>query len=309
MNLISVVLPIYNVEKYILLTLDSINNQTLNSFELIAINDGSTDLSFDIFNKYKFRQGISVIKLSQKNQGLAKTRNNGSLLANGDFITFFDSDDYYNPKHLEFMSKSTTKLVFSQFEITNEKNRQGLSITSTNPNFRVLDCIDGYKLFINRRIKFHCSAMLISKQQFTFLNGFNPNFKYGEDFDFIFRYLKTFPDKKISLLKERTYKYLIRQNSLMTNGSIEKYQLFYSNFLKTLSELKGSFAIKDENSVILRITTSIIRTSALYCNYDSYYKLLKSLTSFGVKKELFLKQKIIIFIFKNRIAYKLLRFI
>jgi hypothetical protein len=151
--------------------------------------------------------------------------------------------------------------------------------------------------------------MLISKQQFTFLSGFNPNFKYGEDFDFIFRYLKTFPDKKISLLNERTYKYLIRQNSLMTNGSIEKYQLFYSNFLETLSELKASFPIKDENSVKLRITTSIIRTSALYCSYDSFYKLLNSLGSFGVTKEFSLKQKIIIFISKNRVAYNLLRFI
>ena len=98
--LISIVVPVYNVEKYITRCLDSILNQTYTNFELILINDGSTDSSGKICEDYQSRESRITV-LNQENQGLSAARNEGIEIAQGKYITFIDSDDYVYPKYLE----------------------------------------------------------------------------------------------------------------------------------------------------------------------------------------------------------------
>ena len=93
MKKLSVVLPVYNVESYVSKCIDSILNQTFKDFELIIIDDGSTDSSSAICEHYKnIDSRIQLIK--QKNQGLSAARNHGIQLAQGEFISFIDSDDW-----------------------------------------------------------------------------------------------------------------------------------------------------------------------------------------------------------------------
>ena len=92
---ISVIIPVYNVEKYLKKCLESIINQSFKSLEIIAINDCSTDNSAKILSEYK-RIGIKVINLTE-NVGLSAVRNIGIKIAKGEYIGFVDSDDSVRP--------------------------------------------------------------------------------------------------------------------------------------------------------------------------------------------------------------------
>ncbi len=90
---VSVIVPIYNVEKYLRKCLDSLVNQTLKDIEIICINDGTKDNSVDIVNEY-LQKYPNVILINQENQGLGMARNNAMKHAKGDYIAFVDSDDW-----------------------------------------------------------------------------------------------------------------------------------------------------------------------------------------------------------------------
>ena len=96
----SIILPVYNVEKYLKACLDSIYNQTFQDFEIIAVNDGSTDGSLDILNDYCNKYGKMVV-VSQDNRGLSAARNVGLLHAKGEYICYVDSDDVIFSSMLE----------------------------------------------------------------------------------------------------------------------------------------------------------------------------------------------------------------
>ena len=91
---ISVIIPVYNVEKYLRECLDSVINQTLKDIEIICVNDGSTDSSMAILQEYSSKDARIVI-INQENMGVGKARNIAIDRATGQFVCFVDSDDYY----------------------------------------------------------------------------------------------------------------------------------------------------------------------------------------------------------------------
>ena len=91
---ISVVLPVYNVANYLRKCLDSLVNQTFEDFEVICVNDGSTDLSAQILEHFA-QKDHRIYILSQTNQGVGIARNNGMNAATGKYLAFMDPDDYY----------------------------------------------------------------------------------------------------------------------------------------------------------------------------------------------------------------------
>ena len=97
--LISVIVPAYNVEKYIKTCLDSLINQTYSNFEIIVVNDGSTDQTEEILRSYQSNPKFRIY--SQENGGLSAARNQGLKLANGELVCFVDSDDSVKSDYLE----------------------------------------------------------------------------------------------------------------------------------------------------------------------------------------------------------------
>ena len=98
--LVSVIIPVYNVEQYLRQCLDSVVNQTLKDIEIICVNDSSTDNSLAILNEYAARDSrIKVI--TQPNGGAGAARNNGLSASTGKYLTFLDSDDFFEPDMLE----------------------------------------------------------------------------------------------------------------------------------------------------------------------------------------------------------------
>ncbi|MBE5812129.1 MAG: glycosyltransferase [Clostridiales bacterium] len=118
-ELISVIVPIYNVEKYLSRCIDSILNQTYKNLEIILVDDGSTDNCGKICDEY-VKKDNRIRVIHQANSGLSMARNTGLDIATGDYIGFVDSDDYIHPQMYEILSKSLIKnnadLVFSSYK-------------------------------------------------------------------------------------------------------------------------------------------------------------------------------------------------
>ena len=104
-ELISIVVPIYNTDSYLEKCIKSIINQTYKNLEIILINDGSTDNSLNIINKYK-KQDHRIRVINQSNKGLSECRNIGIKKSKGEFIAFIDSDDYVDLKYIEILYKN-----------------------------------------------------------------------------------------------------------------------------------------------------------------------------------------------------------
>lgn len=106
MTKVSVVIPVYNMEKYIKQCLDSVLGQTLQEIELVCVNDGSTDNSIQILEQYQ-KKSNKVHIINQENQGVGKARNKGIEEASGEYVVFMDPDDYYlDDKILEDLYKA-----------------------------------------------------------------------------------------------------------------------------------------------------------------------------------------------------------
>lgn len=123
-NFISILLPVYNAEKFLAETLDSLIRQTNKNFEIIAINDGSTDNSLKILQAYAARDS-RIIVIDQVNQGLVKTLNSAADIAKGEFLARIDADDVALDRRLEFQltaikENSKRVLVAGGFDVMNE---------------------------------------------------------------------------------------------------------------------------------------------------------------------------------------------
>lgn len=99
---VSVIIPVYNTEQYVCRCIDSVLRQTWQNFELIAVDDGSTDRSSRLLDEYA-RNDTRLIVIHQKNQGVSSARNQGLAKASGESITFVDSDDWLHPQYLEVL--------------------------------------------------------------------------------------------------------------------------------------------------------------------------------------------------------------
>lgn len=149
MTKISIIVPVYNVEKYLRKCLDSLINQTLKDIEIICINDGSTDKSLEILEEYKNRDS-RIILLNQENSGQSIARNNGIKKATGEYIGFVDPDDwvdldYYEKLYNAASTNDTDIAVGGIIRVTGIKKKKFLNFEketltdNTNLKFELCD--------------------------------------------------------------------------------------------------------------------------------------------------------------------------
>ena len=138
MPLVSVIIPVFNVEKYLRECLDSLIKQTLKDIEIICVDDGSIDSSLDILNEYKAKDG-RIIVLTQENKNAGVARNTGLSIAKGEYLSFLDSDDIFEPTMLEDMYNTAIKdnsdTVVCTFCIYNEKTKESGNIKIIEDKF------------------------------------------------------------------------------------------------------------------------------------------------------------------------------
>lgn len=107
--LISIIIPVYNGEKFIAQCIQSVEEQTLGNLQIIIVDDGSTDCTFEILQKFAFEDSRIEI-IHQENGGVSKARNSGLSIAKGDWILFIDSDDSIDPNYCEYMLDAALNL-------------------------------------------------------------------------------------------------------------------------------------------------------------------------------------------------------
>lgn len=101
MSKVTIIIPVYNSEKYIGKCLDSILNQTYTNFEILVVNDGSKDNSQKVIEEYQNKYPDKIIAINQENKGVSKTRNESIKKASGDYIMFIDNDDFLESDYIE----------------------------------------------------------------------------------------------------------------------------------------------------------------------------------------------------------------
>lgn len=124
---ISIIIPVYNAEKYIQETIESVLNQTYDNFELIAVNDNSTDRSVQIIKSLMDNDERIVLIDNEKPSSAARARNTGIMAATGDVIAFLDADDIWHKEKLEktfdFMIEKSSPFVFTGYEFADEEGK------------------------------------------------------------------------------------------------------------------------------------------------------------------------------------------
>lgn len=127
-NLVSIIMPVYNVEKYIAQSIESVINQTYKEWELLIMDDASTDSSYSIMEKYSMVDDRIKIHKAEKNMGVVKIRNSLTELATGKYIAFLDSDDMWMPEKLErqqfFMNENNISISCTEYIRINENNEK-----------------------------------------------------------------------------------------------------------------------------------------------------------------------------------------
>ncbi len=124
--LVSIITPTYNAAEYIRETIRSVQAQTYTNWELIIVDDCSTDNTEDIVKEYLVDERIRYVKTAE-NSGAAKTRNTGIRLSKGKWIAFLDSDDLWEEnklsKHIDFMQREKLAFSFTSYNVINDRNQ------------------------------------------------------------------------------------------------------------------------------------------------------------------------------------------
>lgn len=205
---VSIIVPVYNTSKYLEKCLNSILNQTFNDYEIIVIDDGSTDGSTDIIKDY-LNKNCNIRAFFQRNKGRGYCRNKGIKLSKGEYICFLDSDDYVQQ---DFIEKLYTKINNNHFDIVmcnyytqNDEKTKKISINIKN---------DLCSKFEIKRIIPSLNNMLWNKM---YKADLLKNIKFNEqrifeDVDFLYR---LYPNlNSIGIVTDYLYYYCIREKSV-----------------------------------------------------------------------------------------------
>lgn len=179
----SVIIPVYNAEKYLKKCLNSVLNQTYDNYEIIAVDDGSTDKSGEILNRYS--EKCSKLKvITQENKGVSEARKTAVNASSGDYISFLDADDWYETNFFEIVYAELSKEPFPIVQTGYNKIRFGISKGIPSEPSIIVNDIKNLKDYINGYGKISYTLWnKIYKSDIikTAINNLNVHLKIGED--------------------------------------------------------------------------------------------------------------------------------
>lgn len=214
--LVSVIIPVYNAEKYIEETIRSVLKQTLQDLEIIALSDGSKDGSADIIQRLQ-KEDSRIHFIAKKNTGVSDTRNTGIRQAKGKYLAFLDADDVWNPDNLE---KKINKLnvtgkrwVFSDHDFIDENGRL---LSSPEKSLTEADILDRLLLWEKGDVvPGPCSNIVAEKKLFEEGVQFDVHLSSPADRDISIQLAATGTP---AIVHERTWKYRIHSQSMSSQN-------------------------------------------------------------------------------------------
>lgn len=274
---VSVILPIYNVGKYLRQSLDSLINQTLKEIEIICINDGSTDDCYEILEEYK--QKDSRIKVIHKeNKGTGAARNDGLRLATGECISFVDPDDWVKPNMMErlysLIKEKNLDIAMCMPDGYDEKN----GINAPFPYFvdANFDNIPDDRIFNWRDISPFSYPMCVWNKLYTKELFDKNHIEFAEGLDFedhkvIFGSLLT--AEKIYFIKEKLYVYRFnREGSVLTDNNrrlIDHIEIF--NIVENLMKETNTYNVLRNDFLTYKIHNLLYYYSMIKDEFKTEY--------------------------------------
>ena len=218
MKTVSIVIPVYNVEKYLTRCLNSIINQTLDDIEILAVDDGSTDNSGRILDEYQLKYPEKLKVFHKKNGGMSDARNYGIQYVTGEYVGFVDSDDYVEPEMFEKMYLKAKEKMYDIVVCDFWEVKQGKKHAYTS---RVEKDGEGEDYIKNSMLTIYSSPWnKIYKKELLCKNLFTKGVWY-EDVEFLYRLL---PDvNSIGVVHECFYNYMIREGSISNSAHKKIY--------------------------------------------------------------------------------------
>lgn len=215
----SFIVPVYNTEKYLKKCLDSLVNQTYKDFEIIVVNDGSTDKSSNIISKYQ-KKYKNIIVIDKENEGLSMARNRGVQKSSGKYIIFVDSDDYVSNKLLEEVDKKIDDSDILRFQIATEDEEYTKINEYHEEGFESMCGYDAFRYLSSYHFVEPAWCYVIRKNyyienKFSFKKGV-----YHEDFGLIPYVI--YKARKVKSVDFIGYYYIQRNGSIMNNNDYKK---------------------------------------------------------------------------------------
>ena len=263
---VSVIVPVYNVGKYIEKCLDSLVNQTLKDIEIIVVNDGSKDNSIEIIKKFREKYQDKIKYYEKENGGLSDARNYGLKKATGDYICFVDSDDYIDVNLLEklekYMSLDNDMIKYKMVKV-DECYREIEKING--PTFEQMTGEEAFNILYGTDIMLQPAWLYLYKKSFLQENNFKyPVGKFHEDF--ATTALLMLKAKKVVSTDIYGY-YYYQSNESITRGNNEEKKLkramdmleHYDNMEKDIENIDISEKTKENvkiyytNNIILKV--------------------------------------------------------
>ncbi len=240
---VSVIVPVYNTSRYLEQCLNSILNQTLKEFEVICVNDGSTDDSAKILEKYS-QKDKRIVVINQDNAGVSAARNAGLDRAKGRYIAFVDSDDYIKKNFLEvlYTTAVNTEADITACDIIYEKDGKLISNNyMSRQTFKVKEPVfstnQDKARFVKSGVVFNklYKSELLNKNNIRFVKGI----KFGEDTYFVF--ISTCFASSIALTRGSIY-YYRRTSSSVTYDAFNSEMVF--DLIKSLDNINDYIAAR-----------------------------------------------------------------
>lgn len=265
---VSIIIPIYNVEKYISLCIESVLNQSFRDYEVLLINDGTPDNSILIAHEL-VKHDDRFIFLNKKNGGLPSARNLGLDHASGDYIVFLDSDDYIDKTFIEKMYHTIRQENADVCVCDMHYIKDNTIIRTTNVNVKQYYTKNDYLLTLNSIPAFAC-AKIYKKSLFQNLR-YDENVKTYEDSHFTFRVIY---GKKITQVKEALLYYVQREGSITQtispNFLNDKRAVSHSYI--TFSKKHGLFKKYYKYILYSCYCSSFIGVMIIYARFSVNYK-------------------------------------
>lgn len=255
MNIISIIVPIYNVEQYLSKCIDSIVNQTYKHIEILLVNDGSTDNSEEICLAYANKDS-RIRYFKKENGGLSDARNYGISRAKGDYLAFIDSDDFIHSEFIqrlhEAIERENALVAVAGYDrvdasghfLTAEPLPTNQAVLSGRNVCKKLLEADGHR-FVVAWNKLYKKELF---EDFRFEKG-----KIHEDEYFTYRLL--YELEKVAIVQECLYYYVDRENSITTSGMTDHR---FHCLLEFQNERMNFYESKGEKEILLECYRSFL---------------------------------------------------
>lgn len=235
--LISVILPVYNMEKYLSRCLDSVLNNTYRNLEMLCIDDGSQDSSPEVLHRYE-EADSRVIVISKENGGVSSARNAGLKRATGEYVCFVDPDDYVHPQYFEllFRALQETGLEISVCQPL-AFDSEGIAETPAAYTFDsdALSLCSVAQVFKTENLMAYCWGKLIHSDLVKELS-FDENLGFAEDTVFFAEICKNETVNQAAVLSYPLYYYFQREGSAVKNADNPQFLRFSRAWIQQLQK-------------------------------------------------------------------------